>query len=57
MLALLPIEKLQSWLRRLVIGSVSDSTSDVVGHIKLLHKFVDLLTKEDWLVNTYSIYM
>ena len=54
MLALLPIEKLQSWLRRLVIGSVNDSTSDVVGHIKLLHKFVDMLTKEDWLVNTYK---
>ena len=46
-LGIISKDKLNSLLRRLVIGSCEDSVSDVAGHMKLVRKFVELLTKED----------
>ena len=46
-LAFSPKEKVQGWLRRMVLGCVNDCFDDVLVHSKLLFKFTDLLTKEE----------
>ena len=43
----LPTARLQSWLRRLVVGSSADGPSEVAANVLLLRKFVELLTRED----------
>ena len=43
-------DKLTKWLRRVVLGSAVDGSSDVRRNTSLLRKFIELLTKPDWCV-------
>ncbi len=47
-LGLVPKQRLQSFLRRVVVGSSHETISDIVNHVKLLRTFIHLLTKDDW---------
>jgi hypothetical protein len=49
-LALVPTDKLNLLLRRIVLGCLNDSSSDVVAHTVLLCHIVRCLTKDDCLV-------
>ena len=42
-----PLQQLEGWLRRLVLGSSSDGPSEVALNVSHLFKFVELLTTEN----------
>ena len=43
-------QELTAWLRRLVLGSAADGSSEIKSNIGLLRKLVDLLTLPTWYV-------
>ena len=44
-IAVMPADQLKDWLRRLVLGCVSDSSSDVERHVKQLTRLTSHIVK------------